>query len=182
MRRKISLLAAAVCLLPALAAATTVRALSTAAMTAEAEVIAIGRCVDVRSEWQDRVLVTLATIEVSETLKGQPASRVVVTLPGGVDANRRIPVAMTYPGAPTIQVGESVFLFLDAAADDASALTVSGFSQGKYSIATDPNGTQIVTRDLEQVTLVGGAGITRGTKNRTTLAELKRQVRDYVGQ
>lgn len=181
MRNSMMLALAVLYLAPVTAGATTVRALTTEAMTTDAEVIAVGRCVDVRTEWQGRVLVTLATIEVSETLKGSGTTRLVVTLPGGIDANRRIPVAMTYPGAPTIHRGESVFLFLDQTAGS-SALTVSGFSQGKYSIATDPSGTEVVTRDLEQVTLVGGTGITRGSRNRLTLSELRRQVQAFLGR
>ena len=47
---------------------TTVRALTNRAMTDTADVIATGRCVGLRSTWQGRTLVTIATIAVNETL------------------------------------------------------------------------------------------------------------------
>src|SRR5687767_6125034 len=81
-------------------------------MVSQSDLIAIGSCVETKSVWVDRSLVTLATINVAETLKGAELGTVTVALPGGVDANRKFPVAMTYPGAPQITPGENVFLFL----------------------------------------------------------------------
>ena len=51
--------------------ATTARALSNRAMTEAAALILTGRCVDVRSAWEGRTLVTLATVEVTDVLKGE---------------------------------------------------------------------------------------------------------------
>ena len=45
-------------------------ALSLEDMVDQSDVIAIGNCVETRSVWVDRTLVTLATVSVSETLKG----------------------------------------------------------------------------------------------------------------
>src|SRR5215510_13414455 len=92
-------------------------ALSVQDMVNQSDVIAIGNCVETKSVWVDRSLVTLATVSVSESLKGSETSTITVALPGGVDANRSIPVAMTYPGAPQMQPGENVFLFLTASTD-----------------------------------------------------------------
>ena len=89
-------------------------ALSIGDMTDQADVIAIGNCVETRSMWVDRSLVTLVTVAVSESLKGLPGDTLTVVVPGGVDVNRKIPVAMTYPGAPRLTPGENVFLFLNA--------------------------------------------------------------------
>ena len=58
-----------------------------------------------------------------------------VGVPGGVDANRKFPIAMTYPGAPRIAPDEEVFLFLVRADDEvAQSYAMTGFSQGKFSI------------------------------------------------
>jgi hypothetical protein len=182
MKRALLALALGAALVPATVQATTVRALSTQAMTDGADVIAIGRVVELKPVWHGRVLVTEATIEVGEALKGEVGDRIIVALPGGVDTNRKHPIAMTYPGAPAMQAGERVFLFLERDDADPAALVVSGFSQGKFSISTDPAGEDVVTRDLTQITLVGGAGATRGAKNKKTLAEFRSEVRGYLGR
>ena len=68
-------------------------------------------------------------------LKGEHAATATVAIPGGVDANRRIPIAMTFPGAPRIAPSEEVFLFLTHAGDEiAGSYGVTGFAQGKFSI------------------------------------------------
>ena len=139
-------------LLSPLAHATTVVKLSDEQLVAQSRQIVIGRAVESKSTWIDRNLVTLVTVEVSETLKGTPARRVTVALPGGVDANRKFPLAMTYAGAPRIGSSEEVFLFLTGPqAALASAHTVVGFSQGKYSVVQGPDGAKQVSRDLSGV-------------------------------
>ena len=70
-------------------------ALSIGDMTDQADVIAIGNCVETRSMWVDRSLVTLVTVAVSESLKGLPGDTLTVVVPGGVDVNRKISVAST---------------------------------------------------------------------------------------
>src|SRR5690242_16311605 len=79
---------------------TTLRALTNQEMAQSAAVIATGKCVGLRSAWQGRTLVTIATIAVSETLKGDAAATLTVTLPGGVDLQRKFPIASAYAGAP----------------------------------------------------------------------------------
>jgi len=136
-------------LLSPVAHATTVVKLSDEQLVASSQQIVIGRAVESRSSWIDRDLVTLVTVEVSETLKGTPARRLTVALPGGVDATRKFPLAMTYAGAPRIGSQEEVFLFLTGPeASLASAHTVVGFSQGKYSVVQDASGEKRVSRDL----------------------------------
>jgi hypothetical protein len=165
----------------ATASATTVRALSTAEMTAGAEVIAVGRCVSLAPVWEGRVLVTRATIEVLESLKGDVSGTIEVTLPGGFDTTRRVKLAMTYPGAPTMQPGERVFLFLDRDPVDTTALTVSGFSQGKYAIV-DEAGRSYVTRDLTNLTLVGDSSQSVRARDRKSLDALRQEVRGLLAR
>ena len=92
-------------------------ALSLEDMVNQSDVIAIGNCVETQSVWVDRTLVTLATVSVSETIKGTGVGNLTVVLPGGVDANRKFPVAVSYPGAPRLTPGEDVFLFLTSDPD-----------------------------------------------------------------
>ncbi len=147
-------------------------------MAGESQLIVLGRCTSVESFWlTPRLLATRATVEVSETLKGRGTSEVSIVLPGGADANRKFPIAMTYPGAPSLRIGENVFLFL--VPDDAldGAYVISGFAQGKFSIVEDEDGRQLVSRDLTGLRLKRGSGVTRGTVQLTPLDEFKGKVR-----
>jgi len=157
-------------------------ALSVQDMISQSDVIAIGNCVETKSVWVDRTLVTLATISVSESLKGSGTSTVTVELPGGVDANRKIPIAMTYPGAPSVTPGENVFLFLTATGEVGGSYNVTGFSQGKFSIVTDENGEQMVSRNLAEISLKSNNGVRRGGADLMPLANLKAQVNGYLNQ
>jgi hypothetical protein len=161
--------------------ATTARRLSNEDLADAADIIVIGRCTDVRPVWEDaRTLVTVATVAVSERLKGEVGDTITVALPGGIDANRPIPIAVTYAGAPQMRDGEDVFLFLSH--DDAisSGYTVIGFSQGKFSIVDNGKGGKAVSRDLTQVTLVGGVGAVRGAVTLTSLSDFRQEILDYV--
>ena len=154
-------------------------ALSLEDMAKQSDVIAIGSCTETKSVWVDQTLVTLATVSVTENLKGD-ATSLTVALPGGVDANRKFPIAMTYPGAPQMRPGEDVFLFLTSASDFPGSYTVAGFAQGKFSIVTDEDGEQLVTRDLTKMSLKTNNGLHRGQSNATSLSSLKAQVKGYL--
>ena len=151
-------------------------------MTNRSDLIALGSCVDTRSVWVDRTLVTIATISIAETLKGSEAGTITVALPGGIDANRKFPVAVTYPGAPRIAAGEEVFLFLTADSPAAGSYAVTGYSQGKFSIVKDEDGEQIVTRDLTKTMLKDNNGVRRGSTDATPLSSLKAQVKAHLRQ
>lgn len=154
-------------------------ALSVEDMVNQSDVIAIGNCVETQSVWVDRSLVTLATVTVTESLKGDETN-ITVALPGGIDTNREIPIAMTYPGAPRITPGEDVFLFLTNTSDVGGSYTVTGFSQGKFSIVTEEDGEQLVSRDLTQTSLKSNNGIHRGSAHAVPLTSLKEQVKGYM--
>lgn len=155
---------------------------STEKLTDQSDLIAIGKCLATKSVWVDRALVTLATVEVGEVVKGDPVQTVTVVLPGGVDANRKIPVAMTYPGAPQIAPDEDVFLFLTRDAEFVDGYAVAGYSQGKLSIVEDAQGRKLVSRDLTKITLPGGPGTVRGGVALTPLDQFKAEVEGYVAQ
>ena len=154
-------------------------ALSLEDMVNQSDVIAIGNCVDTHGVWVDRSLVTMATVSVNETLKGPESGELTVILPGGVDTNRKFPVAMSYPGAPRLTPGENVFLFLTNDTD-LGGYTVAGFSQGKFSIVSDEDGQPVVSRDLTRMALQGNNGVHRGESNATPLSSFKEQVKGYL--
>ena len=157
-------------------------ALSLEDMVNQSDVIAIGNCLDTRSVWVDNNLVTLATVAVSESLKGTPGETVTVVLPGGVDANRKIPIAMTYPGAPKLTPGENAFLFLTADSEVGGGYNIAGFAQGKFSIVNDEDGEPMVSRDLTRMSLQGNNGVRRGGSNMTPLKSMKDQVKGYLNK
>ena len=157
-------------------------ALSLEDMVDQSALIAIGNCVETKSVWVDRTLVTLATVSVSETLKGGEAGNVTVVLPGGVDANRKFPVAMSYPGAPRLTPGEDVFLFLNADTDTGLGYNVAGFAQGKFSIVNDENGEPVVSRDLTNLGLQGNNGVRRGGASAIPLGSFKDRVKARLNQ
>lgn len=161
------------------AGATTAVRLSNEGLTGAAELILVGRALESRAVWVDRQLVTLVTVAVDETLKGVAGPTVTVALPGGIDAQRRVPVAVTWPGAPTLAAQEEVFLFLVSGDEVPGAHMVAGFSQGKFSIALE-NGVKSVSRDLSRVDLVGPRGTARGTRTSAPLARFKEEIRSYL--
>lgn len=136
--------------------------LTTAAMTATADVIAIATGGSRRSEWIGRELVTRVDVGIDEALKGTPGASIDVVLPGGIDANRKIPVAMTYPGAPQIAPQEDVVLFLDSTT---VGYTVVGFAQGKLTISENDDGERVVS----------------DASGEKTLGELKAEIAAYLG-
>jgi hypothetical protein len=139
--------------------ATTMKRLTNQHLTEQAQLIVVGRAVETKSAWVDRDLVTLATVSVGEVLKGDRQATVTVLLPGGVDANRKFPLAMVVPGAPQIHAQEEVFLFLKRVnrhvTGDAERYTVVGFSQGKLSVVTDASGNKMLARDRVSVGTAG---------------------------
>ena len=100
-----------------------------------------------------------------------------VVLPGGIDLNRPVPVAMTFPGAPTLQQQEEAFLFLLREETLNDTYAVTGFAQGKYSIIDDGKGQKLVSRDLSRLRLQRGSSANRGNRQLTSLAEFKEKVR-----
>jgi hypothetical protein len=165
---------------PTLQAADTTLAVSLSLedMVNQSDVIAIGNCTETQSVWVDKSLVTIATVAVNETLKGdESTTNLTVALPGGADANRKFPIAMNYPGAPRMTPGEDVFLFLTYDGEVSGSYTVAGFAQGKFSIVKDEDGELMVSRDLRQMSLKDNNGVRRGPNNLTPLSSLKAEVK-----
>lgn len=176
----------ALALLAALAAsplrATTALERSTNDMIQEAQLILTGRCTHVESRWVGRDLVTLATIAVSESLKGQAGSEVTVVIPGGVDSKRPIPIAMTFPAAPTIQLKEDVLLFLTPEEQVAGGFAIVGFSQGKLTVAQDPAGKTLASQNLSGLRLMSRKGaLSPGMAKTISIPELRQQIRTLEG-
>ena len=178
---RLALACAIVTLHPGIARADISIRLTNAQLTASSDLILIGRAVSSQSRWNDRTLVTVVSVQVEESLKGDAAGHIDVILPGGTDSTRRVKVGMTYPGAPTLRDDEQVFLFLTRS-DEVDGFVVSGFAQGKFSIVTDAAGVRRVSRDLRGSTLVEGTGVSRGTVTLEPLATFRQEILTLVAQ
>src|SRR5262245_64910197 len=88
--------------------------LSDVELIERSSLIVVGQCTEVRSAWVGRRLMTLATVAVHEVLKGDPQRQLTVVVPGGMDAQRPIPVAAVVAGTPQFAPAEEVLLFLSA--------------------------------------------------------------------
>jgi hypothetical protein len=156
--------------------------LSMQGMVEGATAIVIGQCTETKSRWVERRLVTDATISIAETIKGTAAGTLKVELPGGIDANRKAPIAMTYAGAPQISLDEKVFLFLIGPDDGSNSYSVMGFAQGKFSVGQANSGEEVVTRDMTKAPVQTGAGAIRGNLQVISLSEFKALVRSYLNK
>lgn len=178
-RAVLGLLAAALALTPAWA--TTAVERTDADLIQEATIIVTGHCTRLQSQWLDRTLVTIATISVTEVLKGQAGTEVTVVLPGGIDVHRRIPIAMSYPGAPEIRQQENVLLFLRPESRVPQGYTIVGFSQGKLTVADNGQGQQVASQNLSALNLQGRTGaVSRGRSKTMLLSELRQKIQQTL--
>ena len=102
--------------------------------------IALGRVVSMRSEWNDQRsgIYTDTEIALDEVWKGDPASdRVVVRTLGG----RVGTVALEVDGAATFGTGERVLVFLRS---EAGTFTPWGMRFGKYEVIDQGGSTFVV--------------------------------------
>lgn len=151
-----------------------------------ADRIVVGRCTATETLWLDKVLVTAATVEVSDTLKGEPAEAVTVLLPGGVDFDRPVPVQMTFPGAPRVTAGEELFLFLSSAEQLARGAVerphwVAGYSAGKLEIDRDASGERAVQRN-PHIVRFGRRGEELGDAASVPLASYAATIRAFLAE
>lgn len=176
--RSLSRLAASagLALLAASAAATTLIALDDDQLVDQSDLIVTGTCVKVHHEWRQGLLLTLASVKVDRVLKGEKTSEVTLVIPGGVDFDRKVPVAVTFPGAPTVLPDERVLLFLEPAGTGPGEMAITGFSQGKLSILQAADGTPMVRRDLAGVSLAKGNRLEAGGKQSLPLATFEDQI------
>ena len=78
-----------------------------AELTRRADLVVHGFVTGKSTTWIGRVIYTLYSVSVQETLKGAPRTSVVVAVAGGARGNVRLMV----PGAPTLETGEQLVAF-----------------------------------------------------------------------
>jgi hypothetical protein len=165
--RLLLILLTALCALPARATTQEVR--TGADLVRASEAIVVGRCAAVSTEWRDRALVTRYTITVDDSLKGEVGSELTLYLPGGVDNDRKIPIAVTVPGAPTLFAREEVLLFLRDV-PEAGGYSLLSLAQGKHTVHRDAGGEGWLSFE------------TAGSVARRSLESIKAEIRAFVAQ
>ena len=115
------------------AGATTMVHLDTHALAQQSHQIVIGRVAATRAHWNESHtrIVTDVDVDVSEALKGSPATRVTLTQLGGEVDGVRVSVA----GCAAFKPGEEALFFVWHDAKGRSQLT--GLAQGKFEIERD---------------------------------------------
>lgn len=178
---KLALCAAMVATLALPAMATTAVHLSDEALVAGSDLILVGETTAVSSTWVGRDLVTIATVQVRDSLKGGVGTTVDVVLPGGVDTSGAFPVSVTWPGAPTLTQGEQAVLFLNRYGAVDGGFAIAGWSQGKFSVVDSADGAE-VRRDLSELTLATGESRKRGKARNEKLNDFVGKIRGLVAE
>lgn len=120
--------------------ATTVAERSMRDLVAEAPSIVYGTVVSTTSHWTENrsLIVTDVRVEVEDVLKGEPASQVVVTQPGGSVGKLRVEC----DGAAAFLPGDRAILFLDR--NPGGRTHVVGLFQGRFDVVEDVRGRKMV--------------------------------------
>lgn len=163
------------------AGATTLLRMSLKTMATSADAIALGTVRSTESEWVDGSLVTRATVDVEQMLKGKDLGPIPLITPGGISTSGKFPIAETVPGVPQPVVGQTLVLFLEPSTV-ANAYSVVGFSQGYFEVVTGPGGERTVTQDLSGVQLVGPGGALPGKSTQEPLERFLSQIRSYLDE
>jgi hypothetical protein len=160
------------------AAASIVRALDLAELTARADQIVVGDIVDVRSDWDSshRTIFTTVDVLVRESWKGGTPkdARIHIRQLGGTVGD----IEMTVHGMPAFSLGERALLFLGRTG-------VVGMSQGKRALRRSASdGTwQVSPPDRRGLLLAGPSARDRKTPEKPeSLESLRSRVRALLGK
>jgi hypothetical protein len=148
----------ALLLLAAPAAATTVIEKDLSELSAEADLVFVGRVAAVESRWRDeerRAIETVVTFDVLESLYGDASGQVKLPFAGGELDGLREVVA----GLPQFTVGEQVVVF---ATEHPGISPIVGFHQGCFRVVTGPTGPVVLNAENAPVTGVQGRNLSTG--------------------
>jgi hypothetical protein len=165
-------------------AASVVERMSVEDLSRGADAIVSGRVVAVSSAWNEAhtKIYTFSTVEVTESLKGEPARRIVVKELGGAVGD----IGMEASGVARFALGEEVLVFLRR--DPDGAYRTRGLAQGKMRLVRETaTGRAYADRDLSGLTFAetlerGGPSVrspraAEAPARRVYLDELKERIR-----
>jgi hypothetical protein len=170
------ILAAAAALIPVEAAATVVQAASFDEKVQAAESIVLGRCVKTHSQFDPtgRWILTYATFQVEESMKGQPTPEITIVTPGG-EANG---IHQDTIGVPSFRQGDEHVLFVR---NSRVGPTVLFFDQGAYNVATDERGQKVVKPIASEVVRMDTQrGVAVAPESQLPLRSFENNVRESI--
>ena len=128
--------AAALVLLPAVAAATVVVQLTLEEMTRKAPVVVRGTVVQVQPRWSDvgGHIESWVELQVTDRVKGTVPATLVVRVPGGTIGE----LTMSVAGAPKFIPGQDTLLFLEPAVDAKGAFVLPAMAASKVDFEPSP--------------------------------------------
>ncbi len=143
-------------LFAALLSATTVIELDLKGLVKASDLIVIGEVESTRVFMEKGRILTSVVIAQERVLKGKAADKIEIVQYGG-----RLDKLTTYvPGMPQFVEKEKVLLFLEKP-QHVSTYVVTGLSQGKFKLATGPDGRKIfvVPTSLDGIALLNPLGL-----------------------
>jgi hypothetical protein len=158
------------------AKASTFVAMSTSALVKSSSAVIEGEVLTLESRWtaDRRIIVTDATVRVSDVLGGKAPEVVQVKTFGGTVNGFTVEAS----GFPQFTVGERVLLFLEPDTE-AGRLRVNGYQQGLYRIVQRPDGTETAVPSLDHgVQLLSPSGVRVAPLAAMTLTDLRSLIRD----
>lgn len=159
----------------ALAQAATFVAMTDEELIQQSDAVVQGQVIRLESKWdpQGRIIVTEATIQVSETIAGVATSQIVVQTPGGKVNDYRVEAL----GFPSLNNGEEVILFIK----DDQSLQVSrivGHQQGHFEVVKRLDGVTLAVPRIEDgASFLTPSGKAIPAPRSTELAAFKGRVR-----
>ena len=173
MSRKSPWLTLACSLLALPLSASTFVAIGADELIGRSDLVVQGRVVGLESFWDESgtLIVTEATIEVSDRVLGSSPSRITVRTAGGAVGSLRVEAL----GFPQLGRNEDVVLFLER---DASSHRIVGYQQGHYRVVVRDDGVVLAVPMVEQGTrLMTAAGTLLPEPAALPLDELKSRIR-----
>ena len=147
--------------------ATTVQRLSFDELVSKASSIIVGKVDGSRTFWSGKLILTTYTLEVDETLKGQPSRTIELTTIGGTIGT----VMLHVSGMPTFEKGENAVVFVEKSG---AFSTIVGLGQGKFTVV---NGE--VSNNTAGLTFPDGRP---GRSLKIPLDSFRNQIRSIAGR
>jgi hypothetical protein len=182
LRPALAALLAAALLIGGPAAATTMLRINLPELSQKAGTIVHGTVRRMESRWSGdrRRIITDVEIQVTETLKGQAGSTVLLIQPGGKVGD----IGQMVHGLATFTPGEEVVVFLDR--QGANAFRVTAMAQGKYQVrrSADSRSVLAVPENTGDALLLDPTTRqpTTSEQRTITLEELKASIRTALQQ
>lgn len=156
------------------ARATVIVPLDLASLVQRADTIVRGTAMATTASLSDdkKQIHSVTVVRVAAIMKGAPAAEIEVRTPGGTLGD----LTQVVHGAPQLHAGQEVYLFLHRVSGN--RFIVEGFTQGKFEVAADTDGSRRVSQNLREVGVLGRDGVVRpgeaeGCSEREFLARLR---------